>query len=241
MFTHTYQNANLCVFLCVSRDLPPGRVWVQTSWRQEVLLMLHLNIFSKHYTTSYYIAFTWLLPEGVSLPNATYQLRGKLFLKVKFFCNINITIHLSLRFFCVDSSKYLGNISILEAGALVVNILQLSIDVLRQLFSYQLHLYHKNSQTHEASLFYLLVLLRSRQFFILTNNTKVMDIEDYSNGCLSVEFRHLVIQFIYYQNMWPLTISVGLKTIYPVSLFETFKSHYFRKLTLFLRYIICWQ
>uniref|UniRef100_A0A671V1H9 Signal transducer and activator of transcription n=1 Tax=Sparus aurata TaxID=8175 RepID=A0A671V1H9_SPAAU len=31
----------------------------------------------------------------------------------------------------------------------------------------------------------------SRQFFILTNNTKVMDIEDYSNGCLSVEFRHL--------------------------------------------------
>ncbi len=35
-------------------------------------------------------------------------------------------------------------------------------------------------------------LLRSRQFFILTNNTKVMDIEDYSNGCLSVEFRHLV-------------------------------------------------
>uniref|UniRef100_A0A8C6NXV6 Signal transducer and activator of transcription 4 n=1 Tax=Nothobranchius furzeri TaxID=105023 RepID=A0A8C6NXV6_NOTFU len=34
-------------------------------------------------------------------------------------------------------------------------------------------------------------VLRSRQFFILTNNTKVMDIEDYSNGCLSVEFRHL--------------------------------------------------
>uniref|UniRef100_A0AAQ5XJA6 Signal transducer and activator of transcription n=1 Tax=Amphiprion ocellaris TaxID=80972 RepID=A0AAQ5XJA6_AMPOC len=32
----------------------------------------------------------------------------------------------------------------------------------------------------------------SRQFFILTNNTKVMDIEDYSNGCLSVEFRHLL-------------------------------------------------
>ncbi|KAF3842667.1 hypothetical protein F7725_001516 [Dissostichus mawsoni] len=32
---------------------------------------------------------------------------------------------------------------------------------------------------------------KSRQFFILTNNTKVMDIEDYSNGCLSVEFRHL--------------------------------------------------
>uniref|UniRef100_A0A669D841 Signal transducer and activator of transcription n=2 Tax=Oreochromis TaxID=8139 RepID=A0A669D841_ORENI len=37
-------------------------------------------------------------------------------------------------------------------------------------------------------------LLRSRQFFILTNNTKVMDIEDYSNGCLSVEFRHLQLK-----------------------------------------------
>lgn len=37
---------------------------------------------------------------------------------------------------------------------------------------------------------------RSRQFFILTNNTKVMDIEDYSNGCLSVEFRHLVPEFL---------------------------------------------
>uniref|UniRef100_A0A669CWX2 Signal transducer and activator of transcription n=1 Tax=Oreochromis niloticus TaxID=8128 RepID=A0A669CWX2_ORENI len=34
---------------------------------------------------------------------------------------------------------------------------------------------------------------KSRQFFILTNNTKVMDIEDYSNGCLSVEFRHLLM------------------------------------------------
>uniref|UniRef100_A0AAQ4Q120 Signal transducer and activator of transcription n=1 Tax=Gasterosteus aculeatus aculeatus TaxID=481459 RepID=A0AAQ4Q120_GASAC len=33
---------------------------------------------------------------------------------------------------------------------------------------------------------------KSRQFFILTNNTKVMDIEDYSNGCLSVDFRHLL-------------------------------------------------
>uniref|UniRef100_A0A4W6BPB3 Signal transducer and activator of transcription n=1 Tax=Lates calcarifer TaxID=8187 RepID=A0A4W6BPB3_LATCA len=35
---------------------------------------------------------------------------------------------------------------------------------------------------------------KSRQFFILTNNTKVMDIEDYSNGCLSVEFRHLQLK-----------------------------------------------
>uniref|UniRef100_A0A7N6A8D8 SH2 domain-containing protein n=1 Tax=Anabas testudineus TaxID=64144 RepID=A0A7N6A8D8_ANATE len=34
----------------------------------------------------------------------------------------------------------------------------------------------------------------NRQFFILTNNTKVMDIEDYSNGCLSVEFRHLQLK-----------------------------------------------
>uniref|UniRef100_UPI003AAC585E signal transducer and activator of transcription 4 isoform X2 n=1 Tax=Centroberyx gerrardi TaxID=166262 RepID=UPI003AAC585E len=32
----------------------------------------------------------------------------------------------------------------------------------------------------------------NRQFFILTNNTKAMDIEDSSNGCLSVEFRHLL-------------------------------------------------
>ncbi|XP_062258964.1 signal transducer and activator of transcription 4 isoform X2 [Platichthys flesus] len=35
---------------------------------------------------------------------------------------------------------------------------------------------------------------RVRQFFILTNNTKVMDIEDYSNGCLSVDFRHLQLK-----------------------------------------------
>uniref|UniRef100_A0A673AVQ9 Signal transducer and activator of transcription n=1 Tax=Sphaeramia orbicularis TaxID=375764 RepID=A0A673AVQ9_9TELE len=34
----------------------------------------------------------------------------------------------------------------------------------------------------------------NRQFFILTNNTKVMDIEDYTNGCLSVEFRHLQLK-----------------------------------------------
>lgn len=35
---------------------------------------------------------------------------------------------------------------------------------------------------------------RVRQFFILTNNTKIMDIEDYSDGCLSVEFRHLQLK-----------------------------------------------
>ncbi|KAM3861811.1 signal transducer and activator of transcription 4 [Diretmus argenteus] len=34
----------------------------------------------------------------------------------------------------------------------------------------------------------------NRQFFILTNNTKAMDIEDSSNGCLSVEFRHLQLK-----------------------------------------------
>ncbi|XP_028291703.1 signal transducer and activator of transcription 4 isoform X1 [Gouania willdenowi] len=34
----------------------------------------------------------------------------------------------------------------------------------------------------------------SRQFYILTSNTKAMDIEDFSNGCLSVEFRHLQLK-----------------------------------------------
>lgn len=34
----------------------------------------------------------------------------------------------------------------------------------------------------------------NRQFFILTNNTKVMDVEESSNGCLSVEFRHLQLK-----------------------------------------------
>uniref|UniRef100_A0A8C1JIT4 Signal transducer and activator of transcription n=1 Tax=Cyprinus carpio TaxID=7962 RepID=A0A8C1JIT4_CYPCA len=36
----------------------------------------------------------------------------------------------------------------------------------------------------------LIFACRNRQFFILTNNTKVMDVEE-STGCLSVEFRHL--------------------------------------------------
>ncbi|CAL8240487.1 unnamed protein product [Merluccius merluccius] len=35
---------------------------------------------------------------------------------------------------------------------------------------------------------------KNRQFFILTNNTKAMDVEDSSNGCLSVEFRHLQLK-----------------------------------------------
>uniref|UniRef100_A0A4W4HLZ8 Signal transducer and activator of transcription n=1 Tax=Electrophorus electricus TaxID=8005 RepID=A0A4W4HLZ8_ELEEL len=34
----------------------------------------------------------------------------------------------------------------------------------------------------------------TRQFFILTNTTKVMDVEESSNGCLSVEFRHLQLK-----------------------------------------------
>ncbi|XP_068602075.1 signal transducer and activator of transcription 4 [Brachionichthys hirsutus] len=34
----------------------------------------------------------------------------------------------------------------------------------------------------------------SRQFHIVTHNTKVMDIEDYSSGCLSVTFRHLQLK-----------------------------------------------
>ncbi|KAM9486067.1 signal transducer and activator of transcription 4 isoform 1-T1 [Clarias gariepinus] len=34
----------------------------------------------------------------------------------------------------------------------------------------------------------------TRQFFIPTNNTKVMDVEESSNGCLSVEFRHLQLK-----------------------------------------------
>uniref|UniRef100_A0A8C7MBJ1 Signal transducer and activator of transcription n=1 Tax=Oncorhynchus kisutch TaxID=8019 RepID=A0A8C7MBJ1_ONCKI len=36
------------------------------------------------------------------------------------------------------------------------------------------------------------------QFFILTSTTKVMDVEESSNGCLSVEFRHLVISHLHY-------------------------------------------
>uniref|UniRef100_A0A671T7G1 Signal transducer and activator of transcription n=1 Tax=Sinocyclocheilus anshuiensis TaxID=1608454 RepID=A0A671T7G1_9TELE len=36
---------------------------------------------------------------------------------------------------------------------------------------------------------------RNRQFFIPTNNTKVMDVEE-STGCLSVEFRHLFCIFV---------------------------------------------
>ncbi|MGH0117047.1 UNVERIFIED_CONTAM: hypothetical protein FKN15_028159 [Acipenser sinensis] len=37
---------------------------------------------------------------------------------------------------------------------------------------------------------------RSRQFFILGTATKLMDVEEFSNGCLSVEFRHLGPLFV---------------------------------------------
>uniref|UniRef100_A0A674CPZ9 Signal transducer and activator of transcription n=1 Tax=Salmo trutta TaxID=8032 RepID=A0A674CPZ9_SALTR len=39
-----------------------------------------------------------------------------------------------------------------------------------------------------------------RQFFILTSTTKVMDVEESSNGCLSVEFRHLQLKEKKYVN-----------------------------------------
>ncbi|KTF80123.1 hypothetical protein cypCar_00044006 [Cyprinus carpio] len=39
----------------------------------------------------------------------------------------------------------------------------------------------------------------NRQFFILTNNTKVMDVEE-STGCLSVEFRHLSLTTVVTMN-----------------------------------------
>uniref|UniRef100_A0A8C7H2F6 Signal transducer and activator of transcription n=1 Tax=Oncorhynchus kisutch TaxID=8019 RepID=A0A8C7H2F6_ONCKI len=41
---------------------------------------------------------------------------------------------------------------------------------------------------------------RNRQFFILTTTTKVMDVEESSNGCLSVEFRHLQLKEKKYVN-----------------------------------------
>uniref|UniRef100_A0A8C8IBA3 Signal transducer and activator of transcription n=1 Tax=Oncorhynchus tshawytscha TaxID=74940 RepID=A0A8C8IBA3_ONCTS len=41
---------------------------------------------------------------------------------------------------------------------------------------------------------------KNRQFFILTTTTKVMDVEESSNGCLSVEFRHLQLKEKKYVN-----------------------------------------
>uniref|UniRef100_A0A8C7TNC4 Signal transducer and activator of transcription n=1 Tax=Oncorhynchus mykiss TaxID=8022 RepID=A0A8C7TNC4_ONCMY len=47
---------------------------------------------------------------------------------------------------------------------------------------------------------------KHRQFFILTSTTKVMDVEESSNGCLSVEFRHLVISHLH----WIVCVCVSL-------------------------------
>uniref|UniRef100_A0A8C2EAF6 Signal transducer and activator of transcription n=1 Tax=Cyprinus carpio TaxID=7962 RepID=A0A8C2EAF6_CYPCA len=48
---------------------------------------------------------------------------------------------------------------------------------------------------------------KNRQFFILTHNTKVMDVEE-STGCLSVEFRHLVLHSEFYFKLLIITVSV---------------------------------
>ncbi|XP_030643114.1 signal transducer and activator of transcription 4 [Chanos chanos] len=58
----------------------------------------------------------------------------------------------------------------------------------------------------------------NRQFFILTNNTKVMDVEESSNGCLSVEFRHLQLKERKYingtkGNEGPLTVTEELHSL----------------------------
>uniref|UniRef100_A0AAY4EGJ8 Signal transducer and activator of transcription n=1 Tax=Denticeps clupeoides TaxID=299321 RepID=A0AAY4EGJ8_9TELE len=58
----------------------------------------------------------------------------------------------------------------------------------------------------------------NRQFFILTNNTKVMDVEESSNGCLSVEFRHLQLKEKKYPsgtkgNEGPLTVTEELHSL----------------------------
>uniref|UniRef100_A0A8C9TZZ8 Signal transducer and activator of transcription n=1 Tax=Scleropages formosus TaxID=113540 RepID=A0A8C9TZZ8_SCLFO len=55
-------------------------------------------------------------------------------------------------------------------------------------------------------------------FFILTNNTKVMDVEESSNGCLSVEFRHLQLKERKYingpkGNEGPLTVTEELHSL----------------------------
>uniref|UniRef100_A0A8C9W3Q6 Signal transducer and activator of transcription n=1 Tax=Scleropages formosus TaxID=113540 RepID=A0A8C9W3Q6_SCLFO len=53
-------------------------------------------------------------------------------------------------------------------------------------------------------------------FFILTNNTKVMDVEESSNGCLSVEFRHLQLSNLYtpaLSSQGPLTVTEELHSL----------------------------
>ncbi|XP_019910611.1 signal transducer and activator of transcription 4 isoform X4 [Esox lucius] len=57
----------------------------------------------------------------------------------------------------------------------------------------------------------------NRQFFILTTNTKVMDVEESSNGCLSVEFRHLLKEKKYVNgtkvNEGPLSVTEELHSL----------------------------
>ncbi|KAM9448044.1 signal transducer and activator of transcription 4-like isoform 1-T1 [Salvelinus alpinus] len=56
-----------------------------------------------------------------------------------------------------------------------------------------------------------------RQFFILTSTTKVMDVEESSNGCLSVEFRHLLKEKKYVNgtkvNEGPLSVTEELHSL----------------------------
>uniref|UniRef100_A0AAY5L6A7 Signal transducer and activator of transcription n=1 Tax=Esox lucius TaxID=8010 RepID=A0AAY5L6A7_ESOLU len=56
---------------------------------------------------------------------------------------------------------------------------------------------------------------KNRQFFILTTNTKVMDVEESSNGCLSVEFRHLQLKEKKYVNgtKGPLSVTEELHSL----------------------------
>ncbi|XP_062390528.1 signal transducer and activator of transcription 4 isoform X3 [Sardina pilchardus] len=57
----------------------------------------------------------------------------------------------------------------------------------------------------------------NRQFFILTQSTKVMDVEESSNGCLSVEFRHLQLKEKKFSgtkgNEGPLTVTEELHSL----------------------------
>ncbi|XP_063069749.1 signal transducer and activator of transcription 4 isoform X2 [Engraulis encrasicolus] len=57
----------------------------------------------------------------------------------------------------------------------------------------------------------------NRQFFILTQNTKVMDVEESSNGCLCVEFRHLQLKEKKFSgtkgNEGPLTVTEELHSL----------------------------
>uniref|UniRef100_A0AAR2JHY0 Signal transducer and activator of transcription n=1 Tax=Pygocentrus nattereri TaxID=42514 RepID=A0AAR2JHY0_PYGNA len=58
--------------------------------------------------------------------------------------------------------------------------------------------FHKKGKSHIPTKQSGFCFLCTRQFFIPTNNTKVMDVEESSNGCLSVEFRHLVLHNLFW-------------------------------------------